>query len=106
MIRRPPRSTLFPYTTLFRSDDPWDEGEAANRYPPKANPQARTGHTIIRSIPPGPSPMYVFEMYNPRAASERRPRRTEIYWNGGRTIRIARIAERAMKMNVQSETSE
>src|ERR1039457_2906879 len=24
MIRRPPRSTLFPYTTLFRSDiDPW-----------------------------------------------------------------------------------
>src|SRR5256885_10130664 len=25
MIRRPPRSTLFPYTTLFRSDkNPWD----------------------------------------------------------------------------------
>src|SRR2546422_7928843 len=23
MIRRPPRSTLFPYTTLFRSDVPW-----------------------------------------------------------------------------------
>src|SRR5438034_4059740 len=23
MIRRPPRSTLFPYTTLFRSNDPW-----------------------------------------------------------------------------------
>src|SRR3712207_7875674 len=28
MIRRPPRSTLFPYTTLFRSGD--DDG----RYPP------------------------------------------------------------------------
>src|SRR3989475_11646860 len=24
MIRRPPRSTLFPYTTLFRSREPWD----------------------------------------------------------------------------------
>src|SRR3712207_7141487 len=24
MIRRPPRSTLFPYTTLFRSDRPCD----------------------------------------------------------------------------------
>src|SRR3712207_7298727 len=24
MIRRPPRSTLFPYTTLFRSDRDWD----------------------------------------------------------------------------------
>src|SRR3712207_7350627 len=23
MIRRPPRSTLFPYTTLFRSIEPW-----------------------------------------------------------------------------------
>src|SRR3712207_7038717 len=23
MIRRPPRSTLFPYTTLFRSNDYW-----------------------------------------------------------------------------------
>src|SRR2546426_10830734 len=44
-------------------------------------------------------------MYNPRAAYERRPRRTEIYANGGRTIRIARIAEKGMKMNVQSETS-
>src|SRR2546430_11278613 len=25
MIRRPPRSTLFPYTTLFRSDAEWFE---------------------------------------------------------------------------------
>src|SRR5688572_32478015 len=24
MIRRPPRSTLFPYTTLFRSSEDWD----------------------------------------------------------------------------------
>src|SRR5258708_17011369 len=24
MIRRPPRSTLFPYTTLFRSDETYD----------------------------------------------------------------------------------
>src|SRR3982750_4988495 len=26
MIRRPPRSTLFPYTTLFRSNDPRQRG--------------------------------------------------------------------------------
>src|SRR3989440_4687889 len=25
MIRRPPRSTLFPYTTLFRSDRDWSQ---------------------------------------------------------------------------------
>src|SRR2546421_12395890 len=29
MIRRPPRSTLFPYTTLFRSPRPWRGGTAA-----------------------------------------------------------------------------
>src|SRR5258707_11701063 len=28
MIRRPPRSTLFPYTTLFRSGPAFDEGGA------------------------------------------------------------------------------
>src|SRR2546427_8605561 len=26
MIRRPPRSTLFPYTTLFRSEAVWSDG--------------------------------------------------------------------------------
>src|SRR5438445_6410087 len=28
MIRRPPRSTLFPYTTLFRSTDPFGQGHS------------------------------------------------------------------------------
>src|SRR3712207_7072591 len=28
MIRRPPRSTLFPYTTLFRSQNVWIHGGA------------------------------------------------------------------------------
>src|SRR3712207_7186287 len=31
MIRRPPRSTLFPYTTLFRSDRDRDNGELVDR---------------------------------------------------------------------------
>src|SRR3712207_8930344 len=31
MIRRPPRSTLFPYTTLFRSRRPGDEPRRAAR---------------------------------------------------------------------------
>src|SRR5258708_26910289 len=35
MIRRPPRSTLFPYTTLFRSD--CGEGE------PEADPHGQAG---------------------------------------------------------------
>src|SRR5258708_27203551 len=31
MIRRPPRSTLFPYTTLFRSTNPFPEAMASSR---------------------------------------------------------------------------
>src|SRR2546422_1862029 len=31
MIRRPPRSTLFPYTTLFRSDDAVDDPDRVGR---------------------------------------------------------------------------
>src|SRR3712207_8714496 len=34
MIRRPPRSTLFPYTTLFRSDPPSIDLDAAERAAP------------------------------------------------------------------------
>src|SRR3712207_727188 len=32
MIRRPPRSTLFPYTTLFRSRRAWDLDEVGAAY--------------------------------------------------------------------------
>src|SRR5256885_6875194 len=42
MIRRPPRSTLFPYTTLFRSSDP-----AADR---------QLGQNSVRPAPRCPPP--------------------------------------------------
>src|SRR2546430_11150687 len=36
MIRRPPRSTLFPYTTLFRSDQGHpDQHRGVHRHPPE-----------------------------------------------------------------------
>src|SRR3712207_7261449 len=39
MIRRPPRSTLFPYTTLFRSRG--RRGRAARRLPARHVPEVR-----------------------------------------------------------------
>src|SRR3712207_7388747 len=51
MIRRPPRSTLFPYTTLFRSGDQRGLAQrtprSAPRIPRDASPQAdgHVGHT-------------------------------------------------------------
>src|SRR3712207_8763219 len=43
MIRRPPRSTLFPYTTLFRSHDGGHAGAAL----------VRGGGGVLRRLPPG-----------------------------------------------------
>src|SRR2546430_7425876 len=49
MIRRPPRSTLFPYTTLFRS--PWAPGPALQAAPPPtgAAAPARERRDTMRS---------------------------------------------------------
>src|SRR6201991_2618542 len=41
MIRRPPRSTLFPYTTLFRSRSGADRGRRAGTRRPRAGGRAR-----------------------------------------------------------------
>src|SRR3712207_8952464 len=58
MIRRPPRSTLFPYTTLFRSVEharhrrPRRRAGGARPLPPAAPPQLRRR----RRRGPGPPP--------------------------------------------------
>src|SRR5207302_8045706 len=39
MVRRPPRSTLFPYTTLFRSDRPPHHWGSARREAPGSLPR-------------------------------------------------------------------
>src|SRR2546430_14271944 len=44
MIRRPPRSTLFPYTTLFRSRRPHHQCAHRARLRPAVPPAARPDH--------------------------------------------------------------
>src|SRR5690349_23481737 len=51
MIRRPPRSTLFPYTTLFRSSIVLDE--VANR---PFNPMVNAGAIAVAELMDGASP--------------------------------------------------
>src|SRR3989442_10919103 len=46
MIRRPPRSTLFPYTTLFRSESTDEQYET---HP--ANHRARRTDPLLRRVP-------------------------------------------------------
>src|SRR3712207_7574909 len=47
MIRRPPRSTLFPYTTLFRSTDEEFEKREQQK---KNNALRRAGHRLAEFI--------------------------------------------------------
>src|SRR5262245_63368600 len=52
MIRRPPRSTLFPYTTLFRSDQRQMRDGARSAHVPRRLPPAplhRAGRWVLRS---------------------------------------------------------
>src|SRR3712207_8403966 len=51
MIRRPPRSTLFPYTTLFRSEGA-GRG-AAGRLLPRPRPRRRAGAPRAAVARPG-----------------------------------------------------
>src|SRR3712207_8018693 len=65
MIRRPPRSTLFPYTTLFRSS-------SVRSPPPALGLQVRRG----RRAPPGARPQRAAATPWSRAPEDRRrPRR-------------------------------
>src|SRR3712207_7117665 len=52
MIRRPPRSTLFPYTTLFRS---WRGASPCRGSLPEDPGPTRAGRRTPRSVP-SPSP--------------------------------------------------
>src|SRR2546428_2196496 len=45
MIRRPPRSTLFPYTTLFRSGD-----LVFAKHAPQPNPALRTTRAVHENL--------------------------------------------------------
>src|SRR3712207_6977806 len=52
MIRRPPRSTLFPYTTLFRSSASGPSARGSSRRPATRPRSARPRHPRPPRLPP------------------------------------------------------
>src|SRR3712207_7001274 len=74
MIRRPPRSTLFPYTTLFRSRASSDVG-ARTSAPPPPRPEADlTATTPWARAAPSPTGMVRKRMDRRRAGGGSRTR--------------------------------
>src|SRR5215813_10942618 len=63
MIRRPPRSTLFPYTTLFRS---------AAHHPLRQPDQPKPGHRTPDGPPRPPAPPPETQKRHPHAAAQAR----------------------------------
>src|SRR3712207_8479226 len=67
MIRRPPRSTLFPYTTLFRSDAVAGLEQVLRH---RATHDAETNEADAHDVPPGPLPRREGEPESPLLRSE------------------------------------
>src|SRR5690349_7904406 len=87
MIRRPPRSTLFPYTTLFRSDDEYEpQPESAEDV--RTPPEQPEGHrSRDRERDPGPAPEGV-----PGPLRHHRQRESQSQ-RGGRSENLPRPAD-------------
>src|SRR5438309_10981260 len=52
MIRPPPKSTLFPYTTLFRSEQLWPRRPAASRDPAQQRNKGKAEHGLSLFLAP------------------------------------------------------
>src|SRR3712207_9309714 len=63
MIRRPPRSTLFPYTTLFRSLEDLDQ-------PPPLGGRQRPGLHDLHAVTDAGDPLLVVGLQLARAAQD------------------------------------
>src|SRR2546427_3753018 len=66
MIRRPPRSTLFPYTTLFRSHDA-DRHRLRRRRGSEAAHHDRQGRDAGRALPAAGGPLEYSDHDDPRS---------------------------------------
>src|SRR5256886_14928072 len=87
MIRRPPRSTLFPYTTLFRSPaDPARPGRALSRGPQRERP--------VLSVRRAGAPQ---SARGPRGGDPRHPRAAPHGAHHGGTQTDARVPRRRLQ---------
>src|SRR5258708_13345308 len=65
MIRRPPRSTLFPYTTLFRSNQVRVGNSAQERRPTKPPPARCTPYVRVQNDRRARSEEHTSELQSP-----------------------------------------
>src|SRR2546422_6798216 len=102
MIRRPPRSTLFPYTTLFRSDG---EARHADRiHPPAAieiaEPPARDQEHGERQCVPGDDELNLAEVRPQPALNGRDGDCDDVEVDGGEEDRAEHHGQRGPALSI------
>src|SRR5207249_9956788 len=84
MIRPPPRSTLFPYTTLFRSEAPTDvELSAENVFQPDVFVILNAGLEKVKELRVVGAPDLVVEIASPSTAIQDRNTKYRVYAQAG-----------------------
>src|SRR5256885_9201220 len=83
MIRRPPRSTLFPYTTLFRSLPRFalQSGEVAQHAPDRRRSVRDTREVLLEAVIEIERPL-VAQLHDRRRSERLRDRRSEEHTSG------------------------
>src|SRR5258708_27683101 len=94
MIRRPPRSTLFPYTTLFRSEIAVTERETGNPAVQRRSSLSADGFSAARSHNRGRSEEHTSELQSPdhlvcRLLLEKKKKNTKNATPGATARRLA-----------------
>src|SRR5260221_5337906 len=91
MIRRPPRSTLFPYTTLFRSHQPPDPRALRHRGPGQDRSHARAHRPVVERSEEHTSELQSHSDLVCRLLLEKKKR---VQGNGCRTLLYDRVTSR------------
>src|SRR5258708_22774342 len=96
MIRRPPRSTLFPYTTLFRSHRRGRKGQGTRPGRPPIPPKVRASACEVlpaEAVADARSEEHTSELQSPdhlvcRLLLEKKTRKTSLTYNSGNIFSV------------------
>src|SRR5256885_8716719 len=101
MIRRPPRSTLFPYTTLFRSRSPSGSSTSASTTTTRAVAQGQRWRILTgdRGSPASRSEEHTSELQSPcnlvcRLLLEKKKKLGAIEWNNSLNTKLSLLPKK------------
>src|SRR6266511_3646807 len=109
MIRRPPRSTLFPYTTLFRSRGPAPVDQHArrrrdlhHRHPPQDRKSTRLNSSHVKT---SYAVFCLKKIKNIQSATSRQNTKDQVYAQNEMLSKQQQVSEIMRQMLTQAQTA-